>query len=316
VRTRYDTAASFMQWAGGLGVDGAIGVRGLDYQDIRLAGVAQEDPAGRHVYYQTAGLRVRLVGDLGDGLTHTFTPRVGVAVTSRGYGQDLPLFNFGDSRELLDEDQRYLTVGFDTALTRSRGLFRASVVTFWGLRQRDLLHTADDGTLQTGQRLVDVQASVQGTPTPTLTLTGDADYDNLNQRFKAMDFTVSWIPSPHAMLRYTGTLQHDPTAAGAPVTVSEDQAWQHRPGVTIVGNRYRLDADVMLQPGGPFLDAWSLQLTRRMVDGELTLFYDVVHNTTGELYDRRIGLGFSLSLGGGPDNEPQRTSRVGSFPIY
>lgn len=317
VRTRYDTAASVMQWMGGLGIDGGLGVRGLDYQDIRLAGIDRQDAAGRHVYYQTAGVRVRMVGELGEGLTHTFTPRVGVAITSRGYGQDLPAFNFGDSRELLDEDQRYLTIGFDTALSRTRGLFVASVVSFWGLRQRDLLHTADDGTLQTsGQRLVDVQATVQGTPTPTLTMTGAADYDNLNQRFKALDFTISWIPSRHAMLRYTGTLQHDPTAAGVAATVVADQAWQHRPGLTVVGNRYRFDADVMLQPGGPFIDAWALQLTRRMVDGELTLFYDVVHNSTGELYDRRIGLGFSLSLGGGPDNQPQRTSRVGSFPVY
>ena len=41
-----------------------------------------------------------------------------------------------------------------------------------------------------------------------------------------------------------------------------------------------------------------IQLSRRMVDGELSLTYELVRNTEGMIYDRRFGIGFSMTVGG------------------
>ena len=41
-----------------------------------------------------------------------------------------------------------------------------------------------------------------------------------------------------------------------------------------------------------------------MVDGDLTIGYESIHDTAGALYDRRVTIGFSLSST--PDGVPQR----------
>ena len=38
-----------------------------------------------------------------------------------------------------------------------------------------------------------------------------------------------------------------------------------------------------------------------VVDGELSLTYELVRDTSGFIYDRRFGIGFSMTLGGSGD---------------
>lgn len=94
-------------------------------------------------------------------------------------------------------------------------------------------------------------------------------------------------------LRYTGSL--------IPETTTTPTEWQHRPGITLAANRYRLDADTTFRPHGAGVDQWLAQLSRRMVDGELSLTYELVRDTSGVIYDRRFGIGFSMTLGGSGD---------------
>ena len=69
---------------------------------------------------------------------------------------------------------------------------------------------------------------------------------------------------------------------------------------------------VVLLPARLF--QWMAQLTRRMVDGDLTLTFEMLRDANGFIYDRRFGIGFSMSVGGGdakPLNElnaPQGTN--------
>ena len=91
-------------------------------------------------------------------------------------------------------------------------------------------------------------------------------------------------------LRYTGTL--------IPETATENHEWQNRPGMTIISNRYRFEGDVTFRPGGEPIDQWMAQLTRRMVDGDLSLTYEVVRAEDGHIYDRRFGVSFSMTIGG------------------
>jgi hypothetical protein len=91
-------------------------------------------------------------------------------------------------------------------------------------------------------------------------------------------------------LRYAGSL--------IPETTTTPVEWQHRPGITAIANRYRFDGDTTFRPHGAGIDQWMIQLTRRMVDGDLSLTYELVRNNEGMIYDRRFGIGFSMTLGG------------------
>ncbi len=72
----------------------------------------------------------------------------------------------------------------------------------------------------------------------------------------------------------------------------------------MIANRYRFDGDVTFRPGGDVVDQWLAQLTRRMVDGDLTLTYELVRAEDGHIYDRRFGVGFTMTIGGAPGADP------------
>jgi hypothetical protein len=293
VRTSYDATASAMQWFGPLGIDLGGGVQGLVYQDARLAGLEVDDQA-RMVPVVTAGVRTRVVGDLGGGISHIFTPRVGVELYQEGRGDVLSPWAFGDPRDRLEEDRQLLTAGFDTSLAGERTLFRASAVARWGLRAEDRLFTDDAGVVGPARSsLVDVAGTVEGAPIASVLLTGTAVYDAQLERMRSFDLGSSWVTSRWTALRYSGSL--------IPETATTAAEWQHRPGLTAMANRYRFDGDVTLRPGGDPLDQWLVQLTRRMVDGDLSLTYELVRDLDGAIYDRRFGIGFSMSVGGTGD---------------
>jgi hypothetical protein len=297
LRTRYDTALSAMEWQGPFGFDADGGLRGLRYNQGRLAGVDFADAQGRWLPYADAGVRLRVEGDLDDGLLHTVTPRIGVQVLGTGRGDTLPAYGFGDTRDVLEEDKRYLVTSLDTALTRSRTLFYATVAARWALRDQDRLYLDSAGAQQlAANRLVDVIGNAQGSPIASVTLTTAFDYDAQRHAWQSINATAAWVAARNLQFRYTATLLPADTVPGE----EHGQIWQQTPGITVLANRYRFDGDFTFQPGGHNLDQWELQATRRMVDGELTLFYQVVHNPDGSLYDQRIGVGFSTTLGTSP----------------
>lgn len=291
VRTSFSGAASAMQWFGPLGFDLGGGVNGLAYQDAQLAGVELQDDEMRVVPVGTAGIRLRFVGEWGGDLTHVFTPRIGVELYQEGEGDVLSPWSFGDPRDRLDEDVHLFTTGFDTSIAGKRSLFRASAVARWVMRDRDRFY--DDALLgeqEADSDLYDVTASFEGSPIATVVLSGLLSYDAQREEWDSFDIGSSWVATRWLAMRYTGTL--------IPETATEEHEWQHRPGLTFISNRYRFDGDVTFRPGGDAIDQWMAQLTRRMVDGDLSLTYEVMREEDGHIYDRRFGVSFSMTIGG------------------
>lgn len=290
-RTTFAGAVGLMQWFGAFGIDGAAGVRGINYQDSTIADVDQPDDTTRHVPYGDAGLRLRLVREFAGGYEHALTPRVGVQAIGLGKGDVLPAYGFGDRREILEEDKRYGVGELGTEVTRAGSpLFIGTLTTRWALRDQERTYLDDAGaTTIKSSRLVDVAAYAQGSPTATLTLTGQALYDALRANWTSLDASAQWRASSWSMFRYGGTL--------LPADPYRGPVWQHRPGVSLLANRYRYDFDWMVQPGGAMVEQWHLQLTRRMVDGEVYFFGDFIRNDDGSIYDKRVGVGFSMTLG-------------------
>jgi hypothetical protein len=292
VRTSYSGSVTAMRWFGAIGLDLSGGVNGLSYQDAELGGVTVEDQM-RVVPFAGAGLRLRFVGDLGDGLSHVFSPRVGVELYQPGEGDDLSAWAFGDPRDHLDEDLHLFTTGFDTSLAGARSLFRATAVARWAMRERDRLY--DDALLgeqEADNALYDVIASFDGQPIATWTLFGAMAYDAQREAWRSFDVGTSWVATRWMALRYTGTIIPGTTTAG--------DEWQNRPGFTAISNRYRFDGDVTFRPGGDAIDQWMAQLTRKMVDGDLSLTYELVRDEDGRIYDRRFGVNFTMTIGGAP----------------
>jgi hypothetical protein len=292
VRTSYDATMTAMQWFGPLGIDLGGGIEGLAYQDARFGGIDLLDDQARLVPVLTAGVRTRFVGDWGNGLSHIFTPRVGIEWYEKGHGDILSAWRFGDSRDLLTENRHLLATGFDTSINSTRTLFRAKATARWGMRLEDRFYQDDLGNqLTADSTLYDVFGTIEGTPIASWTTTGRVYYDALRERFRSFDVGTSWVPTSWMAVRYNGSL--------IPETSITPAIWQHRPGMSVIANRYRLDGDVTFRPGGDVVDQWLTQLTRRMVDGDLSLTFEMLRDENGNIYDRRIGVGFSMSIGGG-----------------
>ena len=307
VRTSYETQLAAMKWFGPLGIDLGGGISGLAYQDARFGGTDLLEDQTRLVPLLTGGLRTRFIGDLDGGLSHTFTPRVGVEWYEKGQGDTLNAWRFGDSRDSLIENRHFATAGFDTSINSTRTLFRAAAVARWGLRIDDRYYTDDLGNQRLADStLYDVTGNVEGSPIASWTINGSFVYNAQPERFGSFDLGTSWVPTRYMAVRYNGSLIPESSTASA--------IWQHRPGLSVIANRYRFDGDVTFRPGGDAIDQWMAQLTRRMVDGDLTLTFEMLRDANGFIYDRRFGIGFSMSVGGGdakPLNElnaPQGTN--------
>ncbi len=299
VRTSFTGSLSAMRWFGPIGFDLGGGVNGLAYQDAQLGGVELANDEMRVVPVGTAGIRVRFVGEWGDKradaagdiLTHVFTPRIGIELYQEGEGDPLSAWDFGDPRDELEEDLHLFTVGFDTSIAGKRSLFRANAVARWVMRDEDRFY--DDvllGQQEADSALYDVTASFEGSPIATVRLSGFISYDAQREEWDSFDIGTSWVATRWLALRYSGTL--------IPEIATEKHEWQNRPGMTLISNRYRFEGDVTFRPGGDPIDQWLVQLTRRMVDGDLSLTYEVVRAEDGSIYDRRFGVSFSMTIGG------------------
>ncbi len=295
VRTSYDGKMTAMKWFGPLGIDAGGGVDGLVYQDARFGGADLLDDQMRMVPMYTGGIRTRFIGDWGNGLSHIFTPRVGVEWYEKGQGDTLSAWRFGDTRDTLTENRHLLATSFDTSVSSTRTLLRATATARWGLRLEDRFYIDEFGNTRTADStLYDVFGTIEGSPIASWIINGSVYYDALAERFRTFDVGTSWVPAQFMAVRYNGSL--------IPETPTTSAVWQHRPGITFLANRYRFDGDVTFRPNGHAVDQWMAQITRRMVDGDLSLNYEMLRDENGHIYDRRIGVNFSMSIGGGPSD--------------
>jgi len=285
-------SATGLEWLGGsgVGIDATAGVHALRYDDGVLQGIEQPD-AGRGVAFLDAGVRLRLEDDAPTWM-HVVTPRIGVQLTSPGTGDALPGYGFGDDLDTLTEDQCYYTLGLDTAYTNGPRQIRAEVVSRFAMREQDRVFIDPlTGYTSTGHsRFADIAATVEGQLGPVLTLNGTATYDDRPQRFTNLNAGISLRVSPHLVLSESVALVT--SQVGQPV--SPPDLFSNEPSFTYFAGRYRCDGSATMVPGGKPIDNYFAQLGREMVDGELTLSYGLDYGPTGQLYDQRFSIGFSL----------------------
>jgi hypothetical protein len=266
---------------GGIGADADVGVKELRYADGEIAGVEQDD-AARRALVSAAGLKLRLEGSF-DSLKHLFVPRVGIQITGQGEGDPLPAYGFDDGRDTFDEDARYYVAGFETSLVNSRTLFHANVTSRWAMRTQDRAYVDASGITQLSpQRLKDVVGYADGRPWEPLYLTASFTYDAGPRQWTAFNTSAAWRLAPFLTLNEVSTL------------IPTTNEWANTPGLAVTANRYRYDASTTFRPGGAAVDSWLIEITRRMVDGDLFLGYQFVRDESGVVSDRRISIGFTL----------------------
>ena len=277
---------------GGIGLDADGGLKELRYASGEVAGIAQ-DQAARRAPFTDAGIKLRLQGDL-PGATHTIVPRVGVQLVGRGTGDVLPTYNF-DARDRFEEDVRYWVTGLDTAVVSDRTLFHANLVGRWAMREQERRYRDDSGTSQLSpQSLVDVTGTVDGRPVDPVRLSASFVYDARPRRWTSFNTDAAWRVAEQLSLTERSTL------------IADAGEWSHTPGLSLYTNRYRTDFSTTFRPTGAPVDGWLVQLTRRMVDGDLFLGYQFLRDTAGVISDRRVSIGFTLAGGTGLDeDQPQ-----------
>jgi hypothetical protein len=299
LRTRYTGGLNYLDWFGPWGLDAGAGMQGLRYDQGRIAGYQFDQPQDRWLPVGSAGIRLRIVGNFDDGVVNTITPRIGFEALGTGIGDRLPYYGFGDNRDILLENKRYLLTGIDTTVTKGPApLFVGTFLATWGLREqdKDYLDLNNDPQVASN-RLVSVVGHVQGTPSPTIILAGDVNFDAQSHTWVQLDAVASWVADRALVWRYTGAL--------IPADLYHGNIWQQTPGCTVIANRYRYDVDLTFEPGsGRALAGISVEASRRMVDGLLTVFFEQVRNPDGGIYDQRVGIGFSTTFSAQPATTP------------
>ncbi len=284
---------------GGVGLDADGGIRELRYADGEIAGVDQADGA-RRAGFADAGVKLRLSDTFGANglLTHTLTPRLGVQLLGPGAGDELPAYGF-DARDTFEEDARYWVAGLDTAVVSTRTLFHASLLSRWAMREQERLYTDDNGDEQLSpQRLVDVVGTVDGSPVDPLHITASFTYDARPRRWTGFDTDARWRVAPWGALSERSTL------------IQDTREWSHTPGTTLYANRYRADASATFRPGGAGVDGWLIELTRRMVEGDLFLGFEFLRDEEGRVSDHRVSIGFTLGGGTFEDDDRRAQART------
>ncbi len=284
-RLRADAAARALVWLGGIGVDASAGGRGLLYADRSFAGVDSDGSVRAAYPYVETGVRVRMEAE-GGGWRHSLTPRVGFDIASKRGGDDLIGEGFGDPRDRLEDDHRWVVTGFDTSLWRGRELFRASGDVRLAIRDADRETLDENGvTARSESDLVGIRLRAIGRPLLSIEVFADIDWDARRETWNAFDTGVRWQPVTAFALRYAGTYNPVPGIA---------DPWEHRPGLEIGGNRYRLDGRLSLRPGGDAIDGWGMSIERHAVDGRFGVSYELTRDDAGNLLDRRFSVVFAI----------------------
>jgi hypothetical protein len=291
-RTTWDGKAVAAWWLGGVGFSAEAGGKGVRYDDGRFGGTVLDPVIERRLPYTNAAVRLRTAAHW-DDVQSTIEPRLGLQVVGRGEGDDRAPFDFLDGRDAPEEDVRFLVTGCDASVAGPQRGFTLGVQARWGLRQVDRELLLPGGELaESRTALADVSASASGRPHPRLSLDLASVWDARPERWTSFDSNVRWRVHDRVRLTYDGSL-----VSGA---VQEGYRIQHKPGVEVSANRYRLDAWVQAipdgpdSPGGRAIDIYGVQVHRRMVDGHLTFGYEIIYGDDSHVSDRRISLGFSL----------------------
>lgn len=299
LRTYWNGGASLGEWIGPVGLDAFGGGNGLGYTDGEIAGIEQDDSTARVVPLSTGGVSLRLRSDWGRW-SNVLTPRAGWDVRWNGTGSDLPEYDFADVRDSLEEDERYWTLGFTTSLAgESAVAFTGALESRWAMRQQDRQAVAPDGTVVTGDTaLAEIRGRIHGQFGTRVSADAQGSWDARLAAWTDFDTAATWMFDPRAGLRYSGSL--------VPATGTSAQQWQNKPGTVLLANRYRLDANLTLIPGGADVDQWFVQVRRAMVDGGFYVNFAVYRDDTGAISDQRLGLGYSM--GGDDPFDDGRTS--------
>jgi hypothetical protein len=292
VRTTWDGRLALAHWMGGVGVTGSAGGRGRWYEDGRIAGVDLDSGVMRWRPEAELAVRLRTTAQWG-AVRHTVEPRVGLQILGRGRGdQEVNRFAFGDERDTFEEDRRFAVTGFDSDLSGAGRGFTLNAEARWALRRDDRLVQQNGVWYEGGTGLADVRVHAQGRPHPDATLTADGTYDARPDRWTAFDTDVRWRIRERVEPYYQASL--------VPGYDVQPDRWQHRPGLGVLANRYRLDGWLKIVPAAEgvahsrSVDAWGVELRRRMVDGLLTVAFEETWSEDGQLDDRRVTLGFVL----------------------
>jgi hypothetical protein len=176
----------------------------------------------------------------------------------------------------------------------NRTLFHATVVSRWAMREKERLYTSDDGSQQLSpQRLVDVTGTVDGRPIDPLLLTASFTYDGRPRRWTQFNTDATWRVAKAFALNERSTL------------IPGTGEWANTPGFIAFANRYRLDGSITMRPDGEPIDSWLLELTRKMVDGDLFFGFEFMRDEDGAVSDRRFSIGFTIGGATTDDQRPQ-----------
>jgi hypothetical protein len=278
-RLRYSARFGGDHWFdNGLGIGAGLGAQGLSYFNGAYSGIDIDD-AHRVVPQADAHISYQMVGRFGD-VSHRMVPTIGLIVSDDGQGDTLPVFNFDDNDDLT-EDTQQLELGFETDLTRNSLSFRFSGTTLWGIRDEDLPagRTSADNL---GQHLRSAVLDFTGRPIASLDLDARGVWDGDLRRWQDFDSGLAWVPHYRTELRARATWRPD------------DDAWQFRPGMSIHGDRYHLDADTVFDDNGEEFRSIAFAITRSMVDGELRIGYRIDRDADGREIDQSITVAFSI----------------------
>lgn len=282
LRQRVVAEAGLSRWlGGGWGWDLVGRASLLGYEDVEQLGTELPD-AVRTVPEVEAGTNLRIVGRFDGGVRHRITPRLAVQWSGEGEGDDLPDLDF-DQADELEEDLLLGISALDTDVLGSHGRrFRARVVGRWALREDDAPQPEPNSL---GDWLHDLELTVEGAPIATWELSGRGLWTGEARDWTTFDARTRWIAHPAVALSLTVSWQE------------EEESWQYRPGIELTGNRYLLAADLTWEDddqhqGYEPLRRTGISITRRMVDGDLTLEYAWSRSDDDDI-ERSILLSFS-----------------------
>jgi hypothetical protein len=337
------------QWIGPIGLDARGGVDGLSYTNYRSETWQRHDPTaplpppGSHLRTDRDGLAIRIAevenssqgimvptfdaglstrfeGRFGDSTLHSVTPRIGVEVRGVSEGADVedPKFwhpvNFGDSRDTLIEDVRYLTTGFSTqASTGTLNWLTADFTARWGLTEKERRYTVqlEDGTVEnliSPKRLVDITGAITASPYHTLEFTANGLWDARDEKFKNLTGHALWWVTERIRTEWTATYvpsNLQPIQERDPITglfsvryVEMGDNWQQSFLTAWRLNRYELSAQGFFKPQGRSLDGMNLGIRRLIAEGSLGMWWHIERDPKGNILDKGFTFGVNL-LGAG-----------------
>ena len=313
-RFTYKPSLSMSKWIGGYGFDWEAGIQGAyerngsreDYRNN--AGISVQTSTNsvsqqsRVQAFGSAGVRLRLEREWGNDeirYEHILTPRLGIAFTGAEHGDsgsEWTDLGFDDDRASLEDERQFITLGFNTSLTKnSRSLLSADVVSSWSWREEDQtsIRKFDDGTTETfttNSPLIEIDGRLTFNPLATFKTTSTFTYNFVEKAWTDLSASIDYMPSRHVELSWSSVLIPDSDREG----IEEIEDWEHNARATFSGNRYTVGGGVTMRPLGRDIDVYSLSVARRFTDGVITVVGEYSWDEQGREADQSISLSISL----------------------